>query len=182
MKESNNFLCHLLALMISSLALFLTLDLDLAFSRFQLPYARQRIYLVSPCHRASYLTLDFTLLHPLLLIVFVYVAVLALSLGVHYFVRMYALGSQCPTTIPMVAVVAHALGEVLQVLMVACKDLSRLATTLGGPFNRGLHLLWYIGKPLFMLFVRLLGFCSRDGYQLSRFCYVQRRGGHARLN
>ena len=107
------------------------------------------INLDSRWRRASHLV--FTLFQPLLLIVFVYVAVLALSLSVHYFVRVFALSGTGPTAIPVVTVVAHALGEVLQVLMVACKDLSGLSARFYGPFNRGLRLLRGVGKPLFLI-------------------------------
>ena len=106
----------------TSLGLFLTLGLDLAYRSFKL---------LHPCSILSRtrIILGFPLL-PLFLIVLIYVAVLTLAFWVHFLVLVFALRGIRATTIPVVAVVAHALREVLQVRMMACIDLSRLAPAL----------------------------------------------------
>lgn len=80
------------------------------------------------------LGLDF-LGQPFFLIVRVDVAVLAHPLGVVHPVSMLAQSGISFATVPVIAVVAHPLGEVLQELMWTVRDHARLPSTLGSLYN-----------------------------------------------
>lgn len=83
------------------------------------------------------------------LIVFVDVAVLAFSLRVHLPVAMFTLCSKALATIPVVAVITHALSEMLEVSVAACCDNSRLPAA----FTSKLKVIHFVTRLILLLFL-----------------------------